>query len=257
VGDRFKSFAKHHNVITLSQLYELMKGISNAAPEHQTFMYSVYLGQGISDKQYHKLQQMISNYDLADTVSLLGQRQQLTRASMSATHKHHEQNVMISEPEKIDEKSFTAHLMLDEHAALMRDHLTGEHVQGMVVMEAMRQMATATTELYLLPQERTTDFQFVFNAVETSFHQFVFPLDAQIDLKIKRCRQTPDGNCRASVAVTVQQGGHCMLAVEMTFTAMKKEFVDHKESSMARTMLADVIHIGRSLMNPQPALHVA
>lgn len=56
-------------------------------------------------------------------------------ADRASSHKHCSENVLISTPERLEQDEFELELRLHARSELMPDHLTGEHVQGMVLAE--------------------------------------------------------------------------------------------------------------------------
>lgn len=57
---------------------------------------------------------------------------------------------------------FESHLMLNDRCAEMSDHVTGQHLQGMILIEAARQMTLAVTEMYFIDsndREKISDFR--------------------------------------------------------------------------------------------------
>src|SRR5690625_2275198 len=57
------------------------------------------------------------------------------RASSALSHKHNPKNTLVSMPRQVTADTFELHLMIDEDCELMNDHLSGQHVQGMVLIE--------------------------------------------------------------------------------------------------------------------------
>src|SRR3546814_8567164 len=66
----------------------------------------------------------------------------------------------------------------------MLDHLTGQHIQGMVLTEACRQMFLAVTEKYFLQDYRAKKRYFVIDTMTMRYNAFAFPLPAQITYKV-------------------------------------------------------------------------
>lgn len=74
----------------------------------------------------------------------------LSRETTRNTHKNKAENVLISEVSQIDVASYQCHLLIDDGCAEMADHVTGQHVQGMVLLEACRQMVNSVSERFLI-----------------------------------------------------------------------------------------------------------
>ncbi|MDP1217553.1 AfsA-related hotdog domain-containing protein, partial [Klebsiella pneumoniae] len=67
-------------------------------------------------------------------------------------HKRKKANILITSPEKRDEDNYCARLILQDASELLCDHQTGQHIQGMVLIEAARQTIIATSEKFLLAE---------------------------------------------------------------------------------------------------------
>ncbi|MBD2810814.1 hypothetical protein ID853_07945 [Xenorhabdus sp. Vera] len=74
------------------------------------------------------------------------------------THKHKRKNVLISKTIKTGDTSYQCHLLIDDDCAEMADHVTGQHIQGMVLLEACRQMINSVSERFLIKTGRNKSF---------------------------------------------------------------------------------------------------
>ncbi|ETS33145.1 A-factor biosynthesis repeat protein [Photorhabdus khanii NC19] len=57
---------------------------------------------------------------------------------------------MIGVAEKVNKNLFSLPLLIDERCELMADHQTGQHIQGMILIEACRQTFIAVTEEFYM-----------------------------------------------------------------------------------------------------------
>src|SRR5690606_12858101 len=149
VGDKFASYVQGKEAITLSQLRGLLSlSIPLLASQGVTVLVP---GQGLGDESVKQLLREatasanLSSFDFSLWHSLPA------RAPMSLSHKHNPANTLISSPRRLAADVFESHLLIDEECELMHDHLSGQHVQGMVLIEATRQALLAVAEAYLLP----------------------------------------------------------------------------------------------------------
>lgn len=135
VGDVYEVFTYHQKVLLFR---EVIDHIWNGKDyKNKTFI----LGQGLSYFERKKLESLSKKRKIRNIVN-----QGLKLASNPVTHKHKTSNIMISDPQKIAKDRFNAHLMVDAQCAEMSDHITGRHIQGMVLIEAARQMMLACAE---------------------------------------------------------------------------------------------------------------
>src|SRR5207248_782480 len=104
------------------------------------------------------------------------------RASQETTHKHFTRNIAISTPTRVTDDSFSAQLLLDEGNDILTDHLTGEHIQGVALVEAARQMWTAVTEMFL--RQGDEQVRLVLDQLSAKFTKYVFPLPTEMRMRL-------------------------------------------------------------------------
>ncbi|WP_233420966.1 AfsA-related hotdog domain-containing protein [Xenorhabdus nematophila] len=72
------------------------------------------------------------------------------------SHKRIPHNTIIGSTRKENENSFSLPLLIDERCELMSDHQTGQHIQGMILIEACRQTFIAVTEEFFYVRKNRT-----------------------------------------------------------------------------------------------------
>lgn len=160
------------------------------------------------------------------------------RASRMQTHKHHIQNVIISHPVRQDENNFEAALLLDERSELMNDHQTGQHIQGMILIEAARQMFLAVSEEYFIDTHELKPYYFVINQIAVKFTGFVFPVAVALCYRINSKDVFRPSRMHFDVTVSFMQGGVCVTEVSFQFTAFYAEKIKEKEHAQATQILS-------------------
>ncbi len=86
----------------------------------------------------------------------------------------------IGVAEKVNENLFSLPLLIDERCELMTDHQTGQHIQGMILVEACRQTFIAVTEEFYM-SDKVGQSYYVINDMNIKFSNFLFPLPAVIN----------------------------------------------------------------------------
>ncbi|MEW5728488.1 MAG: AfsA-related hotdog domain-containing protein [Pseudomonadota bacterium] len=235
VGDKFSDFAAGKEVLTFSQLRALLTLPAHILPSGPE-RFVLVPGQGLADQDVAaamRLAEASSHRDKFD-LSLFGERPH--RASGALSHKRDAMNTVISEPRRLDDNSFRLDLLIDENCEMMRDHQTGQHLQGMLLVEAARQAFLAVTEQFFLPRDEGK-FYFVFDDLSVSYKRFVFPLGAGLTYVIRE--HDPAANRqRFVVDVSIDQCGQEVATVTGTFTVVKDARITRMESAMARDVLA-------------------
>jgi hypothetical protein len=109
----------------------------------------------------------------------------LDPASLAITHKAHRSCVLISEPERLAEGHYRAELILGGATDRLSDHVTGQHLGGMVVVEAARQLGIAAIELDYA-KDGQMPYGIIWNYVSSRFLAYAFPIPTELSVKLWR-----------------------------------------------------------------------
>ncbi|NKY13393.1 AfsA-related hotdog domain-containing protein [Streptomyces somaliensis] len=253
VGDVFAEFAKHENVITVSQLaWQIRKG---AFPSG-TGAASVALGQGVSQFDVQFVRDTLARRGLADAV-VIDDRMLRDRAGREIAHKHRTENVLVSLPRPTGPGSFESDLLVDSGNEVMSDHLTGQHVQGMLVMEAGRQMFIAVAEQHYLPPTAVGNSHFVIDTFATRYRNFLFPLPAIVRCEVLSHHSPHRTRTTFSCELAVLQGGSETAVMEVRFTAFDPQVFHAKETRAAERSLQDTAAFPAAREPASAGVHIA
>ncbi|MFI5667412.1 AfsA-related hotdog domain-containing protein [Streptomyces sp. NPDC051704] len=235
VGDVFAEFAHHEGVFTVSQLARLIR--NGAFPESAGGV-RVSVGQGVSlfDVQY--VRDTLARRGLTDLVVIDDQALH-TRAGREIAHKHRPENVLISAPRPVGDDWYEADLLVDGDNEVMSDHLTGQHMQGMLATEAGRQMFIAVAEQFYLPHEAVGSSYFVIDSFATRYRNFLFPLPAVVRCRVLAHRTPHRTRMTFHCELSVSQGGSETAGMEVRFTAFDTQVSHAKETRAAQRSLQD------------------
>jgi len=192
------------------------------------------LGQGLSTEQINSVIDMVVRKT----------DQSFQKATRDLTHKSHEKNIMISDPLKFDETSYYCDLLIDDASSEMSDHLTGQHIQAMVLLEAARQMNIAVAEKYLIPSNLKGSVNFVLHQIKTCFYHYVYPLPALIEYHIDKFRLMPTGQFRSSVTIIFFQNEKKCLQVKLNYSVTDKIFLEDQECEDIERLVNRFINVG-------------
>lgn len=225
VGDRFKAFLANRGTISASALLRQLRD----RDEPRTL--SVVIGQGLMAEQLSKVEQLIESDPHANLVGGVP-----AFAVQGLTHKHNPKNVMIGTPVQVAADRFVADLLIDERTEVLEDHLTGQHIPAITLMEAARQTWTAVTEMFFLadtpPQQR-----FVISSIQSIFHRYVFPLPATVEYRLVRRQENAVGQVFACW-VGVYQADALATQVEAEYRVIPEVLSTKQESMAARQAVA-------------------
>lgn len=235
VGDKFFQFSHGKNVLTVSQLRGLITISGLMTFEHNHV--EIQPGQGLSDDDVLGILQLAAMSPHARRFDLSALERMSQRAPASQSHKRKNENTLISAPRQISEHEFLLDLVIDENCELMRDHQTGQHLQGMILLEAARQSFLAVSEAFFLPADGTK-FYFVINEMTARYHRFAFPLPAVVHY----CLREHDGanplRQRFVADISVEQCGEVVASFVTDFTTFEDERISSREEKLAASACA-------------------
>ncbi|MGE5505034.1 MAG: AfsA-related hotdog domain-containing protein [Actinomycetota bacterium] len=192
-------------------------------------------GQGLGDDDVAELLALAERSAAASHFDLEALRTMPRRAGRSRSHKHRPENTLISEPRRLGETTFELDLLIDEDCELMGDHQTGQHLQGMLLLEAARQSFLAVSEAFFLPQD--TRFYFVINEMTSRYNRFAFPLDARIRYTVREHEAKNALRQRFVVDIAVEQCGHDAASFVCDFTCFEDDRISRREEGLAHQAL--------------------
>lgn len=225
VGDQFSGMATVPGVHTLSQLTgDLRRG--TPVPSN------IILGQGLQEYELEYLRTTLSGRE-HNPHDILVRPSDAPRVARSLVHKHREQNVLLADLRKTADQRFQADLVLHGDNELLLDHQTGQHVQGMVVAEALRQMFMAVFEIEHGVRHPDRTFYVVWNSMSLTFDSFLFPLPAEITCEILRQDITDPAKMAFTVAMSIEQLGTTSAHTEIEFTAFDDAKIKRSEMRKA------------------------
>ncbi len=230
VADSFINFAKNDYVITYSQIDLCLRSHFWQPSDQQKFI----ICQGISDAKIHQIKQLCCERNL----EMFFQFPKYKRADSGLSHKHKSHNTMIAKPQKISSNEYNIPIFLDENCAEMSDHLTGQHIQGMVLIEAARQSFLAVTEAFF--NKDNIKYYFVINEFNTVYKSFMFPLNAYIKFKITQMDTASALRMMFSVTMDFYQAGSDQSActIKASYTAYDEQKIHASEEKRARAAVA-------------------
>lgn len=230
VGDKFSAYVLGKDAITYSNLRGLL---SLSIPLLPALGRTVLVpGQGLSDAAVEQLLRDAAQSSNLSQFDFSLWRNLPTRASASLTHKHCSENILISAPVRMNAEMFSTHLLIDEQCELMRDHQSGQHLQGMILIEAARQGMLAVVEQFFLPKN-DIDYAFVLNDMSVKYANFGFPVPATIECRILEYSTDNPRRLLFSTEAAVHQCGAQVASLTFAFSAMDKARIGKREASMA------------------------
>lgn len=226
VGDRFSEFATHPGVQTIGRFIEtvrsgtLLDGPARLLP-----------GQGVTETEWSQVVDELASANLLDRVA--ASATPLTPVPNLLVHKAHEANVLLANLREVSAGRFASDLRLHADNELLNDHITGQHVPGMVIIEAARQMMMAVSNAYYLPMLTDADHGYVLNSIECRFDRYVFPLSAVVELTMDSAEETRPKRMKFEASVTIRQAGMVAATCSAKYFAYENAALARYEHALA------------------------
>ncbi|MEU6219495.1 AfsA-related hotdog domain-containing protein [Streptomyces sp. NPDC047022] len=229
VGDRFAGFAVQEGVLTVTQLIEEMR-LGVYSWDSQPIR--VRAGQGVTADEWELVRDQALLLGLAERLDFDLRTPAL--ADRGEAHKHQSCNTLIADLERDGEDLFSATLRVHNDNELLLDHQTGEHVQGMVAVEAARQMFLAVSERYHASRYLDRSYYYVIESMNTGFENFLFPLDATIVYRTIRAELDDPARLSFVAEISLHQADRRASITTVTYTAFDSPVIEAKEHRRAR-----------------------
>ena len=123
------------------------------------------------------------------------------------------------------------------------DHQTGLHVQGMVAIEAARQMFLAVFEVGYRRRWPDREFYIVWNSHNIEFKNFVFPLPASVTATVIDCELADADKLGFEVRIEIAQGGWLAATAIVSFTAFARDRIASIERRRAEKAVAATVSL--------------
>lgn len=233
VGEKFTDFAeRNENVLTVNEFERFVWSgeIQNVK--------KIIIGQGVELDDISRTICIIRQHypdKINEIVNLQELYYQNNRDHQKLVHKRKKENILITSPERIDSNNYSAKLILQDSSELLCDHQTGQHIQGMVLIEAARQAIIATSEKYLLQEAGITisEKYFTLTSLNVSFSSFVFPLPVTVTLNVLSKKSSSHGKFACECTVCFEQTGTKKAEVCFTFCVYDLNYITKKECEQA------------------------
>jgi A-factor biosynthesis hotdog domain len=232
VGNCFTEFARNKNVSLISELIGVFRrGCDFPFGDDVRFI----AGQGLQETLVDEL---LEEAEKAGRMHLFARWRGIERAQGPLSHKRRTENTMITTPLRAGEDAFEAELCLDERVDLITDHVTGQHLPGMILVEAGRQMFIATFERHFNQEQQRVSF--LVTGMNNTFHHFAFPVGTQIRTKILEKKLDDPGKLFFHELTEAFQAGRCIFAQEGRITVCREKITSLLEVRSAKQVLRSI-----------------
>jgi hypothetical protein len=245
VGDRFAGFAAQQDVLTVSQFIEEMRlGVYS----WDSRPVRVRAGQGVTPEDAEIVRDAALLLGLGDRLDLDFRAPAL--AGRGEAHKHRSCNTLIADLRRDGADLFSATLRVHNDNELLIDHQTGEHVQGMVAVEAARQMFLAVSERYHACRYLDRSYYYVIESMNTDFENFLFPVVAKFVYLWLRAELEEHVGLAVDAEISLHQAGRRASITTVTYTAFDAPVIEAKEHRRAQFAVEHTVRNARVTITP-------
>lgn len=225
VGNKFQELSNAQSILTFDELVTRVR-------EGQLEPAAISLEQGISESQVDVLRDLVAQSNHAGQISLRSYFDSHQRCDGALTHKTKRSNTLISDPHETGEDTYASVLLIDDDCADLSDHVTGKHVQFMVLLEAARQMGNAVTQKF----HSTAAKMYLAENINVDFKAFAYPFRVDLEYRVleRNLRTTGDG--KMAVQIDFRQQGRLIAQLTLTFTVLDRKFVSALESTALKSL---------------------
>jgi A-factor biosynthesis hotdog protein len=228
VADRFARFARGDQVRTVSGLLDLI----TTGPGVAGAQWVVHAGQGVDAADHDLIE---AARDRSETeVCLADPATFRQRPEHPATvHKDRPENVLLAGLHRPSAARCRADLRIHRDNELILDHHTGEHVQGIVIIEAMRQICIAQFETAVRPGLAPAAYAGVWQRIDLSFQDFLFPLPATVESLIEESDLGRETHLKFRATTAVRQQGRAVATAVIEYSMIARRRIDALERRKA------------------------
>lgn len=230
VNDLFRSMEKHDGIVLIDNLE---KAISDA--EFDKDKAILHLGQALSDEDVDRLASILKRHGLDHKIA----SSEFTALDKKIAHKCLKENVLIGPISKEPETgAYKSALIVHAKNDIISDHVTGEHLSGMVLVEAARQLTMAVADEIL--RGRGERMYYLLHDIHAIYDTFVHPFETSMELVVSEMEEKGI-RCYFDTTIGFFQGGKLCTTVRLTYTAYPQSVASKIEEKSVRGALKETV----------------
>lgn len=192
VGDEYAALAKHEGVYSVSQVWHELSLPADMDIDQ------VYFGLGVDETECSNLNEALLRRGARCIEGLA------SLVETKLTHKVNRAHVLVAGGQRLRERSYAYDLFLDTAQDRLCDHVTGQHVSGMLLMEAGRQAATVSLGQQY-PSKPSHEWEMVLENITASFSNYAFPIPTSIRVDISENSEPTEKQIDVSIFLIFRQ----------------------------------------------------
>lgn len=235
VADIFEKFTHNEGVSGAKEVLQKLREVN----EWEAFSNSQLIaGQGLSELEVDHIYCLALSRGVEKNFAYWRLWRNKAPADKKTSHKHNPKNVLVSTPTAKGDDCFESDFIIHHENELMQDHLTGEHVQGMVLIEACRQMFLAVKEEFYLKEFPSDKKYFVINELNIKYLAFAFPVNGKVRYKAISTNRPRSNKLEAHAHIEINQNGISTVFMDVKFTVFDGAVLSAKESQLSEAAVS-------------------
>ena len=149
---------------------------------------------------------------------------------LAITHKATADYVLIGAPRCVGPGLYKTELEIGSGTDRLADHVTGQHIGGMLLVEAARQFGIAAIETEYAANGEMS-YGFAWNSLSVRFLSYAFPVPTELTVQLTRNEnQTRRNQHSIALAFRIVQCGQVVAEVSIETTLLEKAVLSKLES---------------------------
>ncbi|KWV34053.1 AfsA-related hotdog domain-containing protein [Micromonospora rifamycinica] len=233
VATRFAQFADGDRVLTVPDLVAARSARRAPASGRE---WVVHLGQGVEQSELRPLLTHGRGVRLAESASV-----PVPLVAPATVHKQRSENVLLAGLRHPTGNRCSADLRIHRDNELVLDHHSRQHVPGMVIIEAVRQICTAQFETACRTDLPACDYAGVWHRIDVRFDSFLFALPAEVSSDITAADLRRKHSPRFRAVASVRQNGGVVATAEIEYSMIERRRIDLVENRRSRQAADSVL----------------
>lgn len=227
VGNSYGAFAETTAAITYDQAQELLPSLDGS--------HVLVCGQGLTAEQLSELARAAARLHSAPRLAYAEES-----CPAELTHKRDPRYVLITTPQRIATRTYRMLLRVEPQQDRLADHVTGQHVNGMVMIEAARQATIAVIEREC-PHPEGKRWSIAWARCEVSFLAFAFPVPTTLTVTVEATGDATSSQVPLSFMIRSTQGDIVVAEQSMVLTLLDPSISTRLEGRRARQTASQVM----------------
>ncbi len=197
-------------------------------------------GQGLSQESESLLFRLAREAGVMDLFNIWGTCYERIRSESSLSHKHRSKNQLLSPLRKTDNGYYVTEVLIDDANDIMADHTTGKHLQGMLLIEASRQLFISVGEKYYAGNEGPDRGTYIIDNMHIDFVNFAFPIPMLAQLKVNRINRKNKRKASFDTEIEFIQNNAVVAKIKIGFTMLDSVVFHKTEKIQAKSTIVQL-----------------